>query len=150
MRVCASLRDPIPERSFRRKLLCQVGRENGKAGIDGMAADDGHNALVSTFYCPSNSFFEQDPPQDLVWLFPPDDLTGLLLDFLEDTRKQGISYKALILVPEQVRAPWFRFCSTYKRVARFRKGSDLFRMYEDERWVKAPAARVPYMVLSLL
>ena len=113
-----------------------------------MAADDGRNALVSAFFSPANSFFEQDVPSEWVWLFPPLDMLGLVFHFLEEKRKQGHLYKVFLLVPEEVRAPWFRFCSAYKRVTRFRAGSDLFRDFDGLNWRKAPASRVPYMILK--
>ena len=52
----------------------------------------------------------------------------LLLAFLDGRRKAQAMPQVFIVLPEHTKAPWFRFLAFYKRVASFRRGSDLFRL----------------------
>jgi hypothetical protein len=148
MSLSASLRDPAPDRCIKKRLFDQINAEHGPVNVDAMTADDGHNALTGKYYCPSNSFFEQEQTDELLWIFPPLDMVGLVLHFLEDKRRHGFHYKVLLLVPEQAKAPWFRLCCNYRRLCRFRRGSDLFREFDGVHWRKAPVTTVPYLVLG--
>ena len=104
---------------------------HGPIDVDAFAADDGHNALLPSYCTPSESFFEMCSTETVYWCFPPVDLLAGLLGFLEEKRKSKSLPKVFILLPEQSIAPWFRFLRFYKRVASFRKGSDLFRARSD-------------------
>jgi hypothetical protein len=114
-----------------------------------MAADDGHNALCTEFCCPSLSFFERPVDGKLIWCFPPTELIPLLLKFLDAKRRARESIRIVILVPEKPQAPWFQFLQHYHRVARYRQGSDLFRVRGNGgEWAKLPATRSPFLVLQ--
>ena len=148
MKVMAAHRDPMPDRCLRRKLFDELQARHGPCIIDGMTADDGHNTLLERKWNPSQSVFEQDLDGPLVWLFPPSDMIGLLLNFISDKQKLGVKVSVRLLLPEDTKAPWFRFCKAFKRLARFRKGSDLFRNFDGEVWRKSPPTPVPYVVLQ--
>ena len=49
--------DPRPDRTLRKRLFKMLESEVGLFTLDGMVADDGHNALVSRFCSPSNPLF---------------------------------------------------------------------------------------------
>ena len=51
----------------------------GNFTLDGMADDDGHNALVTQFCCPSASLFEADLASNRTWIFPPEDTQCLVI-----------------------------------------------------------------------
>ena len=142
------LRDAHPDRALRKKLFQQLHVQFGPFIIDGMADDDGNNAQCTRYFSPSFSFFEQPPTDELVWLFPPDDVLPLLLKFLDTKRKENVLYRAVLLVPETSEAPWFHYLQYYHRLARYRRGSDLFRELNAEgEWVKLRACASPYIVL---
>ena len=148
MRTRVHLRDAHPDRALRKKLFQQLHEQFGPFEVDGMADDDGNDAQCVRFYSPSLSFFEQPPTNDLVWLFPPDDVLPLLLKFLDAKRRDKVIYHAVLLVPELPETPWFHFLQFYQRLARYRKGSDLFRELNAEgAWSKLRASASPYLVL---
>ena len=113
-----------------------------------MADDEGNNAQCARFFSPSESFFDQPSSDALVWLFPPDDVLPLLLKFLDVKRREKIVYNAVLLLPELPDAPWFHLLQHYQRLARYRKGSDLFReLSSDGSWSRLRACASPYLVL---
>ena len=74
VQVQADLRGMHGERCLRKRLFNEIIARVPSIGIDGMASDDGHNAQLADFRCPSRSVFELDFAEHTVWLFPPDEL----------------------------------------------------------------------------
>ena len=121
----------------------------GKFDMDAFTADDGHNALISNYWSPSESFFEHCSTDHHMWLFPPMDMIQLVMQFLDEKRRLNVPLRYAILLPERADAPWFRYCEHYRRVTRYRKGSDLFRVRTDAGvWTKCPPSQVPWVVLA--
>ena len=142
------VRDPWPDRTFRKKLFNDLQAAHGPMLRDGFAADDGHNALLADYCSPSHSWFEHFEPQVLTWLFPPLDMVGLVLDFLDAQRRMQIKFDVIILLPERTRAPWFRHLAHYKRLARYRAHSDLFRALSPQgEWAKVAPGNDPWVVV---
>ena len=71
-------------------------RELGVFTMDGMAADDGHNALVARFCSPSNPLFEESLANQFVWVFSPLELIGITLNFLVNLRKKAQFFLAAV------------------------------------------------------
>ena len=124
-------RRAVPHRTFRRRLFANFLAQHGPVHVDAFVSDDGHNSLLPSYCSPSDSFFEHCTEGVVYWCFPPSDLLAGLLGFLEEKRKAKKLPQVFILLPEQPRAPWFRYLSAYKRIASFRRGSDLFRVRSE-------------------
>ena len=148
LRVSATHRDKHPHRSLKKKPFHQLNAAYGPCTIDGFVADDGHNALLERYWTESRSFVENHDGRELVWVFPPTDIILPLLQFLDDKRREQEKLNVLVLLPELPSTPWFRYCQHYKRVARFRAGSDLFREFKQGAWGKAPPTKYPWMLLA--
>ena len=147
MQLSATQRDKRPHRALKRKLFLGLQDLRGPFHIDGFAADDGHNAQLPQYWTDSNSFFENFDGNKLVWAFPPLDLIQTLMQYLHDRRRAQCSLNIAVLLPEHTSAPWFRYCQHYKRVVRYRKGSDLFREFNVGVWGKAPPTKSAWMVI---
>ena len=142
------LRDTCPDKTLRRKLFEDINIAFGPMMVDGFAADDGHNALLPVYHCPSNSWFEACEPELLTWLFPPEDMIGLTLDFLDAQRRVQRQFNVVLLLPEHRHAPWFRHLVHYKRLQRFRGQSDLFRsLAPNGEWSKVASGADPWVVV---
>ncbi len=74
-----TFRDKFPHRTLRKRLFKSINMSCGPFTLDGMATDDGHNALLGDFCCPSEPFFEHKLEGQKVWLFPPAEMIGLVL-----------------------------------------------------------------------
>ena len=103
-----------------------IEKEVGIFTLDGMAADNGHNAMVPTFCSPSNPLFEEKLENHFVWVFPPLELIGITLKFLIAMKREGITFSCCCLVPERANAPWYRYLKHFQPVKRFNPGSDFF------------------------
>ena len=136
-----SFRDKRPDRTLRKRLFHMLEKENGAFTIDGMAADDGHNILVSKFCSPSNPLFEEKLDNQFVWVFPPLELIGITLKFLLGLKKEGVVFSCCCLVPERSNAPWFRYLKHFKPVKRFYPGSDLFRSFNGNSFARDPPVK---------
>ena len=143
------IRDRRPDRVLRRRLFAHIATQYPGLSIDGFVADDGHNSQLARYRCPSESFFEAELEEEQAWLFPPEELLGPLLKFLQLRRRARKLTRVVLLVPERPSASWFFMLAQYRRVSRFVVGSDLFReTTPDGRWVKLPPVREPWVVLS--
>ena len=117
--------------------------------VDGMVADDGHNSHMPRFCSPSMPFFEADLSADTFWLFPPNELIGPVLKFLQVRHRARQPAKVVLLVPERSSAPWFFMLARYRRAFRFVVGTDLFReQLPDGGWRKLPAVKEPWLVVA--
>ena len=151
MMVTASQRDRHGDRCLRKRLFNLIHAKFPNLTMDGVSCDDGSNAQLVKFVGPSESFFEIDFSRDVVWAFPPDELIGPMLKFLDTRMRAKAVVNVVILVPERVKAPWFYFLAKYKRAFRFVRNSDLFRKRSSlGLWKKLPPAREPWLVLSHL
>ena len=66
--VDTTFRDKCPHRTLRKRLFQMIMRENDlNFTLDGMVADDGHNALVKRFCTPSNPSFEESLVNEVIW-----------------------------------------------------------------------------------
>ena len=149
MMVLQKVRDQFPDRSLRRRLFRQISAVVGTFDIDALAADDGHNTQCPHWHSPSFSFFERPIDASLIWCFPPTDLLPLVLTFLDTKRRAQQVMRIVLLVPESPKALWFHLVQRFKRVARFRAGSDLSRIRAaNGEWTKLPPSKVPYVVLK--
>ena len=117
--------------------------------IDDMAADDGHNTLVSKFCSPSNPLFEEKLENQFAWISPPLELIGITLKFLLGLKKEGVHFSCCCLVPERSNAPWFQYLKQFKPVKRFNPGSDLFRSFNGNSFVRDPPAKEYWRVMRL-
>ena len=80
--------------------------------------------------------------------YPP--LLHLTLHFLREKQKVKAHCMVFVLVPEDARAPWFGLLRHFKRVARYRAGSYLFRILSEVGvWSKLPATSLPWIVLQV-
>ena len=150
MRLSAHWRDPQPHRALRKKLFGDLSQKFGPFEVDAMCDDSGENAHTANFFSPSNSWFENFNHERSTWVFPPLDLTHLVLHFLREKQKIKVVCKVFVLVPEDTRAPWFGLLRHFKRVARFRAGSDLFRVLNEAGvWSKLPTTTLPWIVLQV-
>ena len=147
--INAKIRDRHPDRCLRRRLFAHIALQFPGLSLDGFAADDGHNAQLQRYRCPSDSFFGSELDDEQAWLFPADELVGPLLRFLQVRRRARKTTRVVLLVPEGPSAPWFFMLAMYKRVSRFVIGSDLFReSTPDGRWSKMHPVRDPWVVVS--
>ena len=144
-----SFRDKCPDRTLRKRLFKMIEKEVGVFTMDGMASDDGHNALVSTFCSPSNPLFEGKLESHFVWVFPPLELIGITLKFLISMRKEGITFSCCCLVPERANAPWYRYLKHFLPVKRFSPGADLFRSFNGSSFVRNPPVKEYWRVVRL-
>ena len=143
------IRDRHPDRVLRRRLFAHIATAFPGLSLDGFVADDGHNTQLARYRCPSESFFEAELVGEQAWIFPPDELIGPVLKFLQLRHRARKHTRVVLLLPERPSAPWFFLLARYKRVARYVVGSDLFREVTPEgRWVKLPTVREPWVVLS--
>ena len=117
--------------------------------MDGMVADDGHNALLPNYCCPSDPFFEATLGSQRVWLFPPLDMIGIVLKFVLNQARIDHSFSCCVLVPERTSAYWYRYVSEFRRIERFATGSDLFRLHNGSDFCRAPKVGEPWIVLGL-
>ena len=108
---------------------------------DGMAADDGHNALVSCYCSPSN-------PEGLVD-FPPSDLIGIAFKFLASSLKEKVPLICYILVPEPSSASWYKYLTRSTPVKRFSPGADLFRLRSGDHFIRDRPIKGYWRVLRL-
>ena len=146
--VDAAVRDATPNISLRRKLFRHIDTKHGPIQVDGFACDDGSNALCEPFPSPSACCFEHWRPDATYWCFPPKDMIQMLLKFLDDKMRAQLTFRVLLLLPEQTSAPWFRFLRRYRRIVRYRAGSDLFRFLNDVgAWRKCPTTKSAYIVV---
>ena len=121
-RVTASAthRDQHPDRTLLRKHVKYVQSLLGQFEVDGMAAEDGHNALAESYYHPSCSLFEQEVSSGLMWVFPPDDMIDMVVTFLCNLIRARAPLRVALLVPERSNsAPWFWKLKVFKRSAVF-------------------------------
>ena len=125
MQVQADLRDRHGERCLRKRLFNEIIARVPSIGIDGMASDDGHNAQLPDYRCPSRSVFELDFAEHTVWLFPPDELIRPVLAFLDKRRLRRLQSRVVLCVPDRSNAGWFHFLKHYRRLFRFIIGTDM-------------------------
>ena len=126
-----------------------IEKEVGVFTMDGMAADNGHNAMVSTFCSPSNPLFEERLENHFVWVFPPLELIGITLKFLIAMKREGITFSCCCLVPERANAPWYRYLKHFQPVKRFNPGSDLFRSFNGSSFDRDPPVKEYWRVMRL-
>ena len=138
--------DKHPHRSLRIRLFRKL-IERFQFTLDGMAADDGHNALLPSFCCPSMPFFEQVLSEEIVWLFPPAEMAVIVIKFVANLHKAG-KFKGAVLLA----AGALKLCSKYlalaKKVHSWPIGSDLFREWINNEWVSVANARIPHSVFG--
>ena len=144
-----TFRDKRPDRTLRKRLFGIIQKEVGLFTLDGMAADDGHNALVSRFCSPSNPLFEEKLDNQFVWVFPPLELIGITLKFLISSKREGTVFSCCCLVPERSNAPWFRYLQHFESIKRFNPGSDLFRSFNGSSFDRDPPVKEYWRVLRL-
>ena len=70
LRISVQQRDRHPDRCLRKRFFLNVLKEIPSITIDGICADDGHNAQMPRFRCPSESVLELDFATEVVWVFP--------------------------------------------------------------------------------
>ena len=149
MQLLAAIRDKHGDRSLRRRLFSSILQSTPQLSVDGMAADDGHNAQLPTYRCPSNSIFEYDFGDAAVWCFPPAELIGPLLKFLHGLRRARRHHHVVLCVPERTHAGWFHYLRFYRRLFRYVAGSDLFRERNSAGlWKRLPPTREAWLILS--
>ena len=149
MLVSADLRDKHTDKTLRKRLFKQILERMPELTIDGMCADDGHNAQLERYVGPSDSVFELDFDTEVIWCFPPEDLIGATLKFLSLRRRAKLPVHVVLCVPERTSAPWFFHLASYRRVMRFVRGSDLFRERTmDGLWKKLPPVREPWVIVA--
>ena len=149
MQVLAELRDRHGDRCLRKRLFQEVLKKVPSISVDGMAADDGHNAQLAEYRSPSNSVFEMDFTDKTVSMFPSDELIGPVLSFLDKRRLRRVSTSVVLCLPERAHAGWFHLLKHYKRVMRFVVGSDLFReLAVNGQWKKLLPVREPWVVVA--
>ena len=66
LQLSAQLRNKHAERSLRKRLFANVLDKFPQLTLDAMASDDGHNALLERYCCPSEPFFEINFSQECV------------------------------------------------------------------------------------
>jgi hypothetical protein len=148
--VDTAFRDKCPHRTLRKRLFLMIMRENNLTfTLDGMVADDGHNALVPRFCTPSNPFFEESLVDEVIWLFPPLDVLGITLKFLVSSKREGIPFSCCVLLPEQSSASWFKYLTHFSSIKRFNPGSDLFRIKSDLGFIRDRPIRSFWRVVRL-
>ena len=143
-------RDRMPDRTLRKRLFRMLQREVGlSVTLDGMAADDGHNALVSKFCSPSNPLFEENLEGHSIWLFPPLELIGITLKFLVNQRRLGIAFSCCVPIPEHTSAYWYKYLTNFRPVKRFCTGADLFRILRGGGFVRAHPVKENWRVVLM-
>ena len=142
-------RDKHSDRSLRKRLFANVLAKFPQLTLDGMSADDGHNAQLPRYRCPSEPLFEANFAEECIWIFSPDDLIATVLKFLQAQRRAQVMIRVVLCLPERPTAAWFHLVKHYARVFRFVVGSDLFRERGHTGvWKKLPPAREAYVVLA--
>ncbi len=144
-----SFRDKVPNRTIRKRLFKQLNQSIGPFTLDGMVADDGHNALIGNYCTPSDPFFEYPLQGHCVWLFPPAELVGPVLKFCVQQSKIVKNWSCAILLPDQDNAAWYKYLTSFRRRAVFQPGTDLFRNLVIGEFVALPKIKVSWLVVSL-
>ena len=126
LQVSVDHRDPHPDKMIRRSILRDIQGRVGNIEVDGMGAEDGHNAIAPLYFHPSSSIFAQELGDKLTWVFPPEDLLDLTISFFCQQLREQKPLRVLLCVPLHVKAPWFNKLRTFTRVAQYRSGSSLF------------------------
>ena len=149
MQVDAAKRDKHGERSLHKKIFQQLQVRIPSISMDGRASDDGRNSQLERYRCPSDSVFEVDFTNEVVWLFPPDELIAPVLKFLQALRRQDKPHQVVLCVPERPSAGWFYHLKQYARVFRFVRGSDLFREQAPTGlWKQLPPVREAWLIVA--
>ena len=135
--------------TLRKRLFKSIINKMGTFNLDGMVADDGHNALLGNVCFPSNPFFETVLLGHRVWWFPPLELIGVTLKFVLNQSRLYKDFGCCILVPERSRAYRYKYVGHFKRVERYSPGADLFRIHNGSTFVKAAKVKEYWMILAL-
>ena len=136
--------DKHPHRTLRRRLFQQLHSIHNFT-VDGMAADDGHNSLLTKYFSPSYPFFEQDLKDEIVWLFPPCDLTAIIVKHIANLYKAGL-FKGAILLSGRSAKYLGRYLTNATTLQTWIPGADLFREYSSDQWHSLPPIRGEYIV----
>ena len=144
----ADFRDPNPNRTLRKRLFAFVNSKHGPFTLDGMVADDGHNALVSNFCSPSYPFFEAELGGHRVWLFPPLELIGVVLKFVLEFSGPK-QFSCAVLIPDRPVAPWYKLLSKFRRLHTFNNSTDMFRALRQDSFVTLPKVKEHWFVIAL-
>ena len=144
-----SFRDIHRHRTLRKRLFRAISNRVGPFTLDGMVADDGHNKLFEPFCTPSDPFFETDLEGQKVWLFPPLELTGVLLKFVLNRAKIVQDFGCCVLVPERTAAYWYKYMPHFRRVERYAPGTDMFRIWQGSSFVRAPKVKEAWLIIAL-
>ena len=149
LQLLANRRDRQGERALRKGLFQSIAAIIPTITIDGMASDDGHNAQMERFRCPSESLFEMDFASETAWVVPPDVLIGPVMSFLQALRTSQKIHKVVLLLPERPGASWFHHAKHYRRVRRYVTGSEVFHeLSPTGEWKKCLPAKEPWVVLA--
>ena len=149
LQVSVEHRDPHPDKMIRRNIFRDIQGRVGNIEVDGMAAEDGHNAIAPAYFHPSSSIFEQELGDKLTWIFPPEDLLDLTIAFICQQLREQKPLRVLLCVPLRVKAPWFCKLRCFTRVAHYRAGSSLFVVRDHmDQWQKLPATHEAWVVLK--
>lgn len=122
--------DPHPDRKLRSQWFARIQASTVPFDWDMMAEDDGSNAQLSNFRCPSNSAFEKPYPEGNLWWFPPFDLAEPTLRLIRDLPHMGWKGTSTILVPESAYRKHRELCRDMHPVLTIKAWADPF-LYRD-------------------
>ena len=136
--------DPYPRREFRDKYRKEVIDRCGNIDVDMLACDDGSDAWVPNYRCPSNTTFEGPPPSGQLWRFPRIDMVDLVLTGAVAPLKEDWPGAHLRLRPLMTWKSWYPKLSYFERTALWTADASLFVdrgggtprvIRDDEEWL---------------
>jgi hypothetical protein len=143
---------------LRRDLVAALARTPGWTfTIDVFSDRPGWTSHASHWRCPEVTGFEADLRSECAWLFPPREILRPVLEWLSGKIKDGSLGNALLILPEDKQAPWFRpqLLRHFKQVQRWPAKSDLFRWADEDprnpgtaRYRKGPRSDLPFLALA--
>ena len=146
--------DVFREARLRPDLFSEIqGRCKVSFSLDLFSDRPGKNSHCTWWCSPVRSAFEQELHGHVIWAFPPRELIRSVLEHLNTAIGHHASIKAVLLVPEDAQAPWFRpaLLKRWRRVRSWDANSDLFRWLdtdeEHDRWRRGPRTDLRYNVL---
>ena len=125
--------------------------------LDVFSDRQGWTAQAPRWRSPEVTGFEADLTNEVCWIHPPRELARPVLQWLDKKLRAGAPITAVLILPEDNRAPWFRpqLLRHYKQVQRWPAGSDLFRWAEEDpcapgtpRYRRGARSDLPYLALA--
>ena len=98
-----------------------------KFTLDGCSCDGGANALVDSYCCPTDSFFNKDLCGEFTWINPPfNNLKAFLDHYLACKARSPSNTSACIVLPDWDGTDWNELVRHMKLIRGYKEGTELF------------------------